>query len=48
VSTAIWVGALGSFLAVIPLVITPVRTLREMPMPIDEGTATTVEPAPGS
>jgi MFS family permease len=33
VSTAIWVGAIGSFLAVIPLVITPVRTLRDMPSP---------------
>jgi MFS family permease len=48
VSTAIWVGALGSFLAVIPLVITPVRTLREMPTPTDEGTATTAGAAPGS
>ena len=25
---AIWVGAIGSFLAVVPLLITPVRTLR--------------------
>jgi hypothetical protein len=48
VSTAIWVGALGSFLAVIPLVITPVRTLREMPTPTDEAPATTAAPTPGS
>jgi MFS family permease len=48
VSTAIWVGALGSFLAVIPLVITPVRTLREMPTPTDEAPATAAAPTPGS
>ncbi len=34
-SAAIWVGALGSFLAVIPLLITPVRHLRDMPTPAD-------------
>ncbi|HEY4634342.1 MAG TPA: MFS transporter [Candidatus Limnocylindrales bacterium] len=48
VSAAIWVGALGSFLAVIPLVVTPVRTLREMPTPTDDGTATIAGAAPGS
>ena len=34
---AIWVGAVGSFVAVVPLLISPVRTLRELPAPIDEG-----------
>lgn len=34
---AIWVGAIGSFLAVIPLLISPVHTLRVMPEPVDEG-----------
>jgi hypothetical protein len=37
VHTAIWVGAIGSFLAVIPLLITPVRHLREMPTPAGDG-----------
>jgi MFS family permease len=37
VHTAIWVGALGSFLAVVPLLITPVRHLREMPAPAGDG-----------
>ncbi len=43
VHEAIWIGAAGSFLAVVPLLITPVRTLREMPAPVDdagEGAAT--------
>lgn len=31
VTTAIWVGAFGSILAVVPVLVTPVRTLREMP-----------------
>jgi MFS family permease len=34
--TAIIVGALGVFLAVLPLVITPVRTLRDMPTPAED------------
>jgi MFS family permease len=38
VQTALWVGAIGSFLAVVPLVITPVRTLRAMPDTPDEPT----------
>jgi MFS family permease len=33
VPTAIWIGAIGSFLAVGPLVLTPVRTLTAMPDP---------------
>jgi MFS family permease len=42
VHEAIWIGAAGSFLAVIPLLVTPVRTLREMPSPLDEATETAV------
>ena len=34
--TAIWVGAIGSSLAWLPLVIGPVRSLREMPKPFEE------------
>lgn len=32
---ALWVGGVGSFLAVIPLIVTPVRHLRDMPTPVD-------------
>ena len=40
IPAAIWIGAVGSFLAVIPLLITPVRRLRDMPTPAgDEPTA---------
>jgi MFS family permease len=39
VVTAIWVGALGSILAVLPVLLTPVRSLREMPTPVDEPVA---------
>ena len=42
VHEAIWIGAAGSFLAVIPLLITPVRTLREMPTPLDEAAVAAV------
>jgi len=35
-SAALWVGAMGSFLAVIPLLITPVHTLVTMPEPVDD------------
>ena len=34
--TAIWVGAIGMTLAVLPVLLSPVRTLREMPEPVDE------------
>jgi MFS family permease len=37
-SAAIWIGAIGSFLAVIPLLLSPVHTLRVMPEPVDDGT----------
>jgi MFS family permease len=33
---AIWVGAIGTSLAVLPVLLSPVRTLREMPEPIEE------------
>jgi len=39
-SAALWVGAIGSFLAVIPLLISPVHTLQVMPEPLDDGAAT--------
>ena len=34
--TAMWVGAIGMSLAVLPVLLSPVRTLREMPEPVDE------------
>ena len=33
---AIWVGAIGISLAVLPVLLSPVRTLREMPEPVEE------------
>lgn len=33
---AIWVGAIGMSLAVLPVLLSPVRTLREMPKPVDD------------
>lgn len=41
---AIIVGAAGAFLSVIPLVMTPVRTLRDMPTPAEDP----VDPAAGA
>ena len=35
IPAALWIGGIGAFLAVIPLVITPVRSLRDMPEPVD-------------
>jgi MFS family permease len=40
VHEAIWIGAIGSFLAVVPLLITPVRSLREMPAPLEDAPVT--------
>jgi MFS family permease len=34
--TAIWVGAIGMSLAVLPVLLSPVRTLRAMPEPVEE------------
>jgi MFS family permease len=39
IGLAIRIGAIGSLLAVIPLLVTPVRTLRDMPAPLDEAAA---------
>jgi hypothetical protein len=36
VGLAIRIGAIGSLFAVMPLLVTPVRTLREIPAPVDE------------
>ena len=33
---AIWVGAIGMSLAVLPVLLSPVRTLRKMPEPVEE------------
>ncbi len=33
---AIWVGAIGMSLAVLPVLLSPVRTLREMPEPVED------------
>jgi MFS family permease len=41
--TAIFVGAVGEFLAILPVLLTPVRSLREMPMPAEDP----VDPAAG-
>ena len=37
---AIWIGGIGSILAVIPLLITPVHTLKTMPEPVADAAAT--------
>jgi MFS family permease len=34
--TAIWVGALGQAFAFLPVLLSPVRSLREMPQPVDD------------
>jgi MFS family permease len=54
--TAIWVGAIGMTLAVLPVLLSPVRTLREMPEPVEDllpseadaagGILPVVQPAP--
>ena len=38
--TAIWIGGIGSFLAVIPLLISPVHTLKTMPEPVEDAPGT--------
>ncbi|HYH92744.1 MAG TPA: hypothetical protein VD763_06275, partial [Candidatus Saccharimonadales bacterium] len=45
IPAALWVGALGSFLAVLPVALTDVRKLREMPTPVDDGAPIGVEAA---
>ncbi len=44
---AIWVGAIGMSLAVLPVLLSPVRTLREMPEPVDEPLPSEAEAAGG-
>ncbi|MEO5884543.1 MAG: MFS transporter [Candidatus Limnocylindrales bacterium] len=45
IPAALWVGGLGAFLAVVPLLITPVRTLRDMPTPAEAEAPTGVDTA---
>jgi MFS family permease len=45
--TAIWVGAIGMSLAVLPVLLSPVRTLRAMPEPADEPLPSEAEAAGG-
>ena len=45
IPTALWVGGLGSFLAVVPLLVTPVRRLRDMPAPAEAEAPAGVDPA---
>jgi MFS family permease len=45
--TAIWVGAIGMSLAVLPVLLSPVRTLREMPEPVEEPTPAEADAAGG-
>jgi len=45
--TAIWVGAAGMSLAVLPVLLSPVRTLREMPEPVEEPSVADAEAAGG-
>jgi hypothetical protein len=45
--TAIWVGVIGMSLAVLPVLLSPVRTLREMPEPVDEPLPSEAEGAGG-
>ena len=45
--TAIWVGVIGMSLAVLPVLLSPVRTLREMPEPVDEPLPSEAEAAGG-
>jgi MFS family permease len=45
--TAIWVGAIGMSLAVLPVLLSPVRTLRGMPEPVEEPLPSEAEAAGG-
>ncbi len=44
---AIWVGAIGMSLAVLPVLLSPVRTLREMPEPVEDPLPSEAEAAGG-
>jgi MFS family permease len=39
----IWVSAVGGFLAFLPVLLSPVRTIRKMPEPVDDGPSPDVE-----
>lgn len=45
---AIWVGAIGMSLAVLPVLLSPVRTLREMPEPVEEPLPSEADAAGGA
>ena len=45
--TAVWVGAIGMSLAVLPVLLSPVRTLREMPEPVDDPSPSEADAAGG-
>ena len=45
IPTALWVGGLGSFLAVVPLLVSPVRSLQDMPTPAEAEAPAGVDPA---
>jgi MFS family permease len=42
-TTALWVGALGSLTAFLPIALSSVRSIREMPAPVDEPTPAQAE-----
>jgi MFS family permease len=41
--TALWVGALGAFLSILPVTLTSIRSIGEMPSPVDEPTPAQAE-----
>src|SRR5436190_3745517 len=45
--TALWVGAIGSLFTFLPVLLSPVRSIREMPEPVTEPTALEAELAGG-
>ena len=45
--TALWVGAIGSFFTFLPVLLSPVRNVREMPEPVQEPTPAQAEMAGG-
>ena len=45
--TALWVGAIGSLFTFLPVLLSPVRSIREMPEPVTEPTAAQAELAGG-
>ena len=44
---ALWVAAIGALFAFLPILVSPVRTLREMPEPVEEPSLTEVDAAGG-